>query len=74
MMASMNGSVEICQALLEKNADPKYQDPIGKKSALMYAAQGGHTEVAELLVGKGADLAQADVEGATALMWAAVAG
>eukprot|EP00421_Protoceratium_reticulatum_P012975 CAMPEP_0168392250 /NCGR_PEP_ID=MMETSP0228-20121227/18402_1 /TAXON_ID=133427 /ORGANISM="Protoceratium reticulatum, Strain CCCM 535 (=CCMP 1889)" /LENGTH=302 /DNA_ID=CAMNT_0008405587 /DNA_START=97 /DNA_END=1005 /DNA_ORIENTATION=+ len=74
MMAAMKGSLETCQVLLERGADPSSAEPHGGKTPLMFAAQGGFTPVVELLLGKKADPSKADAEGATALMWAAGAG
>lgn len=74
MMAAMAGSLETCKALLVHNAQPNAVEPFGNRTALMFAAQGGHTAVVQLLLGNSADVSKVDSEGQTALMWAAVAG
>ncbi len=45
------------------------KDPDGD-TPLICAAHNEHTATAELLLGKGADIAAANKEGTTALMWA----
>lgn len=74
MMAAMAGSTDTCKVLLDGNAEVNYQEPNAMRSALMFAAQGGHSAVVELLVKSSGDLSKVDSEGQTALMWAAVAG
>ena len=48
MMAAAEGQVEIVNALLEKGADPTLKDKDGD-TALSFAVQKGHDEVAEIL-------------------------
>jgi len=73
MMAAMKGSLETCQVLVDRGANPDGSEPAAGRTPLMFAAQGGSTTVVELLLGKKADPSRADSEGTTALMWAAVA-
>merc|ERR1719362_1336065 len=73
MMAAMKGSLETCQVLVDRGANPNGSEPMAGRTPLMFAAQGGSTTVVELLLGKKADSSKADSEGNTALMWAAVA-
>jgi len=73
MMAAMNGSLETCQVLVDRSADPNGSEPSAGRTPLMFAAQGGSTPVVELLLGKKADPSRADFEGNTPLMWATVA-
>jgi len=73
MMAASVGSAETCEALLKKSANVNYAEPTNKRTPLMFAAQGGFTDVVKVLVGANADTLQVDSEGQTALMWAAVA-
>lgn len=49
----MRGMVKVVRALLEKGADPKFQATIGDeggRTALHWAANGGHTSVVEMLL------------------------
>lgn len=73
MMAATKGSLESCQVLLQHGAEVNTAEPLSGRTPLMFAAQGGFNDVAELMIGKKADLSKADSEGGTALMWAAVA-
>mmetsp|Transcript_149009 Transcript_149009/g.415231 ORF Transcript_149009/g.415231 Transcript_149009/m.415231 type:complete len:309 (-) Transcript_149009:319-1245(-) len=73
MMAATKGSLEACQVLIAHSADVNGAEPINCRTPLMFAAQGGFTDVVELLIGKKADPSKVDSEGATALMWAATA-
>jgi len=73
MMAASVGSAETCEVLLTKSANVNYAEPTNKRTPLMFAAQGGFTDVVKVLVGAKADPLQVDSEGQTALMWAAVA-
>jgi len=54
-----DGDIEGVRSLIDQGADPNTQDKKGM-TALLYAARGGHTEVAELLISKGADLTVAE--------------
>ncbi|CAE8725732.1 unnamed protein product, partial [Polarella glacialis] len=78
MMAAMAGSADSCQALLEnstnRTASVNYAEPMSSRTALMFAAQGGHAEAVKVLAAASADVSKVDKEGTTALMWAAVAG
>ncbi|CAE8663026.1 unnamed protein product, partial [Polarella glacialis] len=51
-----------------------YAEPMSSRTALMFAAQGGHAEAVKVLAAASADVSKVDKEGTTALMWAAVAG
>lgn len=73
MIAANSGSLETCQVLLQKGADPNCSEPTNSRTPLMTAAQAGSTQIVELLLSSGADPSTADSEGQTALMWAAVA-
>lgn len=72
--AAADGNLEGIRKALEKcpalaNAKDNQWTP------LHYAAEGGHAEVAELLITKGADVnARATMDGRTALHWAAFYG
>lgn len=74
MMAATVGSVETCAVLIEAGAEVDFTEPRSSRTALMFAAQGGHTDVVDLLIKHSADITKVDSDGTTALMWAAAAG
>lgn len=74
MMAACGNFGETCQAMLDSGALIDYADPNQARTALMFAAQGGHSAAASALLAAKADTSKADSEGQTALHWAAVAG
>ena len=57
------------QALLAQGADVNAKDNLGY-TALMYAAENGHTETAQALLAHGTDVNAKDNFGWTALMYA----
>lgn len=74
MSAAFNGDLEICQTLVSKGACTNSTELINQRTSLMFAAQGGHTEVVEFLLNEKADPTMKDSDGSTAMMWAALAG
>ena len=56
MMASDTGRVDMVKALLDRKAPVDARDPQYQQTALMFAARGGYTEVARLLIARGADV------------------
>lgn len=84
MQAAFRGSPDACKVLLDKNADVNYSEPVGKKTALFFAAQGAahpenpeksrYLDAAKVLLDGKADPAKVNIEGSTALMFAALAG
>ena len=66
MQAAQQGSIKITQELLEKGADLEAEDEIGARP-LMLAAWSGHTQVAKLLLAKGAKKDAKTRDGDTAL-------
>jgi len=74
MMAAFIGSLDTCKALVSRDADVNYVEPLNSRTPLMFAAQGGHTAIVSLLLENGADHSKTDSEEQTALAWAATAG
>eukprot|EP00439_Symbiodinium_sp_Y106_P025899 s1944_g3.t1 len=72
MMAAFMGSTPACEVLLKKGAEVNHQERHGKRSALMFASQGGHLDVVKTLLTNKADTSLTDSEMQTALHWAAV--
>lgn len=70
-LAVMEGDVEIAKILL---ADPRttvdWANATDGKTALMFAAEGGHSEIVKLLINQGADINKQDKNGKTALLLA----
>jgi ankyrin repeat protein len=64
---------EIAKLLLEKNADLNRRNRQGK-TALMFAAEKGHTEIVKLLVEKGATLNDRDRKRKSAADYASISG
>ena len=71
--ASLNGHVEVVEALLAKGADINAKTKIGW-TALIGASLKGHVEVVKLLLAKGADINATTEDGRTALMAASSKG
>ncbi|MEJ2368411.1 MAG: ankyrin repeat domain-containing protein [Acidobacteriota bacterium] len=71
MQAAYAGTYDAVGVLLQAGADPRAADMRGR-SPLMFAAEGGRRETAELL--NGADARIADAEGKTALDYARAKG
>lgn len=63
------GKADMCQFLLDKDADIDARSPNGT-TPLMMAVREGHFDVVKLLVWEVADVNAENAEGATALMWA----
>ena len=70
MAASYAGLTDIVATLLERGADPKPIDRLGK-NAITYAAGEGHAGIVRLLLARGVDVNAAYSNDLTALMWAA---
>lgn len=70
MLAALRGYLDICLALIERDAD------VNKPgwTALHYAATGGHVDVIQLLLDKHAYIDAASPNGSTPLMMAAMYG
>lgn len=64
-----SGKAEMCQFLLDKDADIDARSPNGT-TPLMMAVREGHFDVVKLLVWEVADVNARNNEGATALKWA----
>lgn len=60
MEAAQEGHMELVKYLLENNADVHAQTQTGD-TALTYACENGHTDVADLLLQYGADLVSATI-------------
>ena len=68
LAAVIAGDTNRVRSLLAEGANP---NATGRgRSALIWAAFWNHPEVAQLLLGSGANLSQRDANGFTALMWA----
>ena len=63
------GKPDLCQFLLDKDADIDARAPNGT-TPLMMAVHEGHFSVVKLLVWEVADVSAKNDDGATALMWA----
>lgn len=72
--AVAQGQVDEVKRLLDQGANANITDPFRTNSALGIAAMNGHTEIAKLLIDKGADVNFQANNGNTALMLAAQAG
>ena len=68
-IAVSEGHLDICQMLLERNADVRAHDYSGN-TALHFAASEGHLETARLLLERGADVNSQNNEGLTPLQQA----
>jgi ankyrin repeat protein len=71
MEAAYRGNARVVQALLEARADVDVQESNGGESALMWAIQQRHPDVATLLIQAGAKVNLRSKHGMTALMFAA---
>mmetsp|Transcript_725 Transcript_725/g.1253 ORF Transcript_725/g.1253 Transcript_725/m.1253 type:complete len:449 (+) Transcript_725:335-1681(+) len=74
MWASSQGRLEVVKALLAAGVDVDYTSSSGNfqgKSSLMWASSQGRMETVEALLEAGADVNAVDVDGVSALMWAA---
>lgn len=71
--ASKRGDVQVILDLLGSGADVNARDRYGQ-TALMLAAQAGHSEVVEILIARQADLDITAKYGLSALMLALIAG
>ena len=70
--AAMKGDLQTVKALLEQDpALVNVEKPPNKKTALHYAAQGGHRDVVEFLLEKGAEVSRPNIIGETPLHYAA---
>ena len=65
-LAASEGRLDICQMLLERNADVRVHDDCGN-TALHCAVSKGHLETARLLLERGADINPQNKEGLTPL-------
>jgi ankyrin repeat protein len=72
--AAMDGDLAKIKALISARADVNARDKAWGMTALMFAVGHGYTEIAKLLVEKGADVDARDKDGFTALMMAAWQG
>ena len=68
-LAVSEGHLDICQMLLERNADVRVRDKSGN-TALHFAASEGHLETSRLLLERGADINSQNDEGLTPLQQA----
>jgi ankyrin repeat protein len=59
MTCARTGAMPAVRALLEAGADPNARETTKGQTALMWAAAGGHADIAELLVGHGAEIGAA---------------
>ncbi len=62
------GDVAFCRAMLDRGAELRTRDAMGK-TALMSAAESGVPEIVELLLTAGASVSDVDEDGETALHW-----
>jgi uncharacterized protein len=72
MRAAARGDAAQVTALLDKGADPNAVTPAQRITALMCASYFGHTGVINVLMARGASIAQKDAQGAAAVDWAAL--
>jgi ankyrin repeat protein len=73
MAAAFTDDLQMAKKLIEKNADIHAVDQL-KKTAIVYAAGVGATEIVELLLAKGVDINARYANDLTILMWAAGSG
>ena len=77
IVAAENGRLESVRRILDENPDAVHWrdiEPMGGATALINAAAGGHTEVARLLLDRGADVNAIDLHKNSALTFAAFCG
>ena len=70
MRAALAGDMEVLHRLLDQKQVPVDQTRPDGRTALMFAAQGGHLDAMITLVEHGADIAHVHAEGGTVLMQA----
>mmetsp|Transcript_18102 Transcript_18102/g.22813 ORF Transcript_18102/g.22813 Transcript_18102/m.22813 type:complete len:413 (-) Transcript_18102:139-1377(-) len=63
MTAAVGGNYEVCELLLDYNANVNAADTITKDTALHLAITEGHKDVVKLLCKRNADIAQVDCQG-----------
>jgi ankyrin repeat protein len=69
LMEAAHGNIgEVITILLEHKAAVNLQNKKQQSALLLAAEEGGHAQIAELLLAKGADLRARDTEGRTALL------
>lgn len=72
--ATLAGDIEKVKSLLSKGANVNEKDEGGSSSALHYACERGHTEIATLLISRGADVNASSWDAKTPLHAAAASG
>lgn len=72
--AVVKGNIEQVKAALSEGADINYKDKREGNTPLIWAAHGGHIEIARLLIQKGADVNAVTSSGGTPLIYAAKFG
>jgi ankyrin repeat protein len=68
MWASRRGNYTICKALIENGANINIRSKLNKSTALFYAIEGAHSDVAIMLIESGAKLNIQNQTGNTALL------
>ncbi|CAK9019208.1 Ankyrin-3 (ANK-3) (Ankyrin-G) [Durusdinium trenchii] len=69
MLALTGDQPSMAELLIESGANPNLSDPKNEWTPLIFACRQGAMDIAELLIGKGADLDHVDKESWTALMY-----
>lgn len=70
--AAFFGHIDIARLLIERGANVNAQDFSRDTPLLLAIGEGGHDDVARLLIEKGANLNSINVNGLSALGWAAI--